>query len=69
VPDYEGDDLLNCDATQCWAFKYGPEPELPEKRFLDDGQTEIVVTTGGPWLLLLAIENDSVTTVRWRGQR
>ncbi len=69
TPDYEGDDLLNCDATQCWAFEYGPEPEPPLTRDRGDGRTDIVIRTGGPWLLLLAIENDSVTAARWRGQR
>jgi hypothetical protein len=69
TPDYEGNDLLNCGASRCWAFRYGPERKPPLERDVGDGRKEIVISTGGPWLLLVAIENDSITAARWRGQR
>ena len=66
TPNYEGSDL-DCGASRCWAFTYGPEPApTTSERDIGDGRTEVVVSTGGPWLLLVAIDNDSVKTARWR---
>src|SRR5262245_23090629 len=41
TPDYEGSDL-HCEASECWAFRYGPEPEpIPPPKDLGNGWVEI----------------------------
>ena len=69
TPDHQGS-YLHCDASQCWAFRYGPEREpIPPPKDLGDGWVEMEVDAGGPWLLLIGFDNDSIKTARWRGQR
>ena len=48
----------------CWSYTYGPKSAPPQ---IEDGY--IVVTTGGPWLLLLEISDDRVVNATWLGQK
>ena len=48
----------------------GPEPEPLLSEVQHDGNTDfIVVTTGGPFLLILGFSGDRVISANWLGQR
>jgi hypothetical protein len=67
--DYDYD----CGPPRCWAYSYGPsssEFDANNAAASARGDLEsIVVTTGGPYLLILGIVSDRVVTARWRGQK
>ena len=69
-PNYHNAGSLKCSAEFCWSYIYGPgEAPLPPPVKRSDGTVEIVVRTGGPWLLVLGSTRDKLITVRWLGQR
>jgi hypothetical protein len=59
----------DCGARRCISFTYGPAPEPPQLTRCDQQLCEVVVTTGGPWLLLLGSDNGIVASAQWRGQK
>jgi hypothetical protein len=59
-----------CLAAQCWSYRYGPEappPEVETKN--DDGTVNVVVTTGGPFLLIIGFSSHRAIQAKWQGQR
>ena len=66
LPDYD----YECGAEHCWAFTYGSlREEEPTVVAEQDGSKTIIVTTGGPYLLVLGISGKQVTTAKWQGQK
>ena len=59
-----------CSAAQCWSYRYGPDaapPEVTKKN--DDGTVDVVVTTGGPFLLIIGFSSHHAVLANWQGQR
>jgi hypothetical protein len=54
-----------CAHANVWMYAWGP-PAAPPQRD-SDGST--VVTTGGPWLLVLEFSGDRVAAERFQGQK
>jgi hypothetical protein len=67
--DYDYD----CAAPRCWAYAYGPESSEFDANNAAASATgdleSIVVTTGGPYLLILGLVSDRVVSASWRGQK
>jgi len=47
-----------------WHYVFGPEPGAAEI-----GADSVLVTTGGPWLLVIHFGNDRVASANWQGQK
>ena len=61
---------LECRASQCWSFTYGPGPSpVPDPTDNGDGTMSVYVTTGGPWLLILGFTRGRLVNAFWRGQK
>jgi hypothetical protein len=59
-----------CEAARCWSYTYGPGPEPFSDEVQHHGNTDsILVTTGGPFLLILGVAGDRVASAHWLGQR
>jgi hypothetical protein len=70
-PPVDGYDF-QCAAPTCWVYTYGPNEYRGEKTpSIEDRSnlSTIVVTTGGPFLLILGISANRVVTARWQGQK
>jgi hypothetical protein len=71
-PPVDGYDF-QCGAPTCWVYTYGPEEHGggEETPSIEDGSnlSTIVITTGGPFLLVLGISANRVLTARWQGQK
>jgi hypothetical protein len=60
----------DCHAAFCWVYRYGPGPApIPPPSKTADGGSEITVSTGGPFLLILGFSEDHLVSARWLGQR
>lgn len=60
-----------CGAPLCWVFVYDslkPRPD-PIVASPTPGLNTVIVTTGGPPLLILGITRGRVTSARWQGQK
>jgi hypothetical protein len=61
---------FECGAERCFAFTYGPTGhEEPTEIKQADGLETVVVTTGGPFLLVVGVSSKEVITARWQGQK
>jgi hypothetical protein len=70
TPDVLEPGMPICEAARCWSYTYGPGPAPLSNAVQHDGNTEfIVVSTGGPYLLILGVSGDRVSSARWQGQR
>ena len=59
-----------CSAPQCWSYRYGPDAAAPEvTKKNDDGTVDVVVTTGGPFLLIIGFSSHHVVLANWQGQK
>jgi hypothetical protein len=54
-----------CAHAHVWMYAWGPQAAPPQR----DSDESMVVTTGGPWLLVLEFSSDHVTAERFRGQK
>ena len=64
-PSYcEPEESNACAQSASWTYVWGPPSAPPEER---DGY--IIVTTGGPWLLVVEFAKNRVSGARWQGQR
>jgi hypothetical protein len=54
-----------CAQANVWMYAWGPPAAAPQRD--SDGST--VVTTGGPWLLVLEFSGDRVAAERFQGQK
>jgi hypothetical protein len=71
-PDDRGENYppLDCHATECWSFSYGPkEVSTPVSESSNGNMNTIRVTTGGPWLLICGFTNGQLVAAFWRGQK
>jgi hypothetical protein len=71
-PDRTDNDYdFGCGAQKCWVYTYGPKSEPFQEIPQDDGSglSTIVVTTGGPFILILGISSNRIITARWQGQK
>jgi len=70
-PDHRGhSDHAGCDAELCWVFTYGPKESFaPTVIKQENGLDTVVVTTGGPFLLVVGVSSNRVATARWEGQK
>ena len=65
-PTYcEPEEQPSCSKAASWHYAWGPSADSP--RELPDGS--VIVTTGGPWLLIIDFVRDRISAVRWQGQR
>ena len=70
TPDRREPGAPLCEAARCWSYTYGPEPAPLASEVQHDGNTDfIVVSTGGPFLLILGFSGDKVISANWLGQR
>jgi hypothetical protein len=70
APDSREPGMPLCEATRCWSYTYGPGPAPVPNEVQHDGDISfIVVTTGGPFLLVLGVSGDRVASAHWLGQR
>ena len=70
APDRRQPGAPLCEAAQCWSYTYGPAPAPISGDVQHDGSTDfIVVSTGGPFLLILGFSSDRVISAEWLGQR
>lgn len=70
MPDSQESGMSPCEAVRCWSYTYGPGPEPYSDEVQHHGETDsIVVTTGGPFLLILGVSGDRVVSADWLGQR
>jgi hypothetical protein len=61
---------VGCSAPQCWSYRYGPDAAAPEvTKTNNDGTVDVVVTTGGPFLLIIGFSSHHVILANWQGQR
>lgn len=59
-----------CGEWRCVSFTYGQyEHSVGRVERQPNGLMTIIVSTGGPWLLLLGLSGDRVVSAQWRGQR
>jgi hypothetical protein len=60
-----------CDAKKCEVYTYGASEAHLAPEIIDEGNglKTLVVTTGGPWVLILGVSSSRVTTARWQGQK
>ncbi len=69
-PDrYEED--WECGAPRCWVYTYD-SPKPRDYVVVDSptpGLKTVIVSTGGPPLLILGITSGRVTSARWQGQK
>ncbi len=71
APSYCGHDEswsstgTNCNGVSPWQYSWGPPAPDPQSA----GPGFVLVTTGGPWLLVLEFSSDKVSAVHWQGQR
>jgi hypothetical protein len=71
LPSYCGHDEsfsiseVNCGAASPWQYSWGPPAPEPDSA----GPGYVVVTTGGPWLLVVEFSSDRVSAAHWLGQR
>jgi hypothetical protein len=71
LPTYCGHDEswsnvgTNCGTATPWSYRWGPPPP----RLDSAGPGRIVVTAGGPPLLVLEFSSDKVTAPRWQEER
>jgi hypothetical protein len=65
IPTYCEPPSDSCVTAKGWQYEWGPpaETQLPQA----DG--EMIVTTGGPWLLIFEFSQNHVAAVYWQGQR
>src|SRR5450631_3032580 len=57
-------------ASLCWSYRYGPDAAPPEvTKTNDDGTVDVVVTTGGPFLLIIGFSSHHVVSANWQGQK
>jgi hypothetical protein len=54
-----------CAHASVWMYVWGPPAAAPQR----DSDGSIVVTTGGPWLLVLEFSGDRVAAERFEGQK
>jgi len=70
TPDIRDPVMSLCEVARCWSYTYGPGPAPLSNEVQHDGNTDfIVVTTGGPFLLVLGVSGDRVASARWLGRR
>ena len=70
APDSQEPEMPLCEAARCWSYIYGPGPEPFSDEVQHHGNTDsILVTTGGPFLLILGVAGDRVASAHWLGQR
>jgi hypothetical protein len=61
-----------CHASECWVYTYGAKENFAEGgQICEEGSDlcSIVVTTGGPFLLIVGVSSGHVVTARWQGQK
>jgi hypothetical protein len=59
-----------CEAARCWSYTYGPGPAPVPNEVQQDGDTNyIVMSYGGPSLLILGVSGGRVVSADWLGQR
>ena len=61
-----------CQAAICVSYTFGAQETIssPEPvRHNADGTNSIIVSTGGPWLLMLGFTDGRLVSARWLGQR
>ena len=69
APDRKEPGMPLCEANRCWSYTYGPGPAPLSNEVQHDGKTDfIIVTTGGPFLLILGFSGDRVISAPWLGQ-
>ncbi len=65
-PTYCGEDQDdNCDVSRRWRYEWGPPS--PPPREASDGS--LIVTTGGPFVIVIDFAGDLVSAAQWQGQR
>jgi hypothetical protein len=70
APESQEPGMPLCEATRCWSYTYGPGPKPFSDEVQHHGNTDsIVVSTGGPFLLILGVSADRVISAHWLGQR
>ena len=70
-PDAPVDYDWECRAEQCQVYSYGADEREAERPAMVNARdlTSITVITGGPWVLILGVSRNTVTSVRWQGQK
>jgi hypothetical protein len=60
-----------CLAPVCLVWTYGPKeiPTTIEPSDRGDGTIEVIISTGGPYLLVLGFCENRVVNARWLGQK
>jgi hypothetical protein len=62
-------DNWECSACVCWVYTYNSLKPLPDAVVASSTPGVVIVTTGGPPLLILGITDGRVTSARWQGQK
>lgn len=59
-----------CHASRCWVYTYGAKENFDKGGSICDEGSDlcsVVVSTGGPFLLILGLSSGHVVTARWQG--
>jgi hypothetical protein len=62
----------DCDAETCQIYTYGADERASiDARIAADKKDleSIVITTGGPYVLVVGVSSNTVATARWQGQK
>jgi hypothetical protein len=71
IPNYCGHDEsfsvsgANCGAASPWRYSWGPPAPDPDSA----GPGYVVITSGGPWQIVLEFSSDKVSAAHWEDQR